>query len=192
MNMKQIISTLTAGLLSAVLLAGCTVFVDGDAVTSMDLVDEEGVTLSSVSDWTPGESRIFHLDELPEGCEVNVVSSDRELMTADYADNAITLTAVESGHAIVTVELSMNGSSLSKSYEIQITARHMQAGMTLIDSGLSSRKMPWKVPSTPSGKTSALPPLPRAIWNCRPAIRPRSCSPALMSPTANPSPWKLR
>ena len=134
MNMKQIISTLTAGLLSAVLLAGCTVFVDGDAVTSMDLVDEEGVTLSSVSDWTPGESRIFHLDELPEGCEVNVVSSDRELMTADYADNAITLTAVESGHAIVTVELSMNGSSLSKSYEIQITARHMQAGMTLIDS----------------------------------------------------------
>ena len=123
MNMKQIISTLTAGLLSAVLLAGCTVFVDGDAVTSMDLVDEEGVTLSSVSDWTPGESRTFHLDELPEGCEVNVVSSDRELMTADYADNAI-----------VTVELSMNGSSLSKSYEIQITARHMQAGMTLIDS----------------------------------------------------------
>ena len=115
MNMKQIISTLTAGLLSAVLLAGCTVFVDGDAVTSMDLVDEEGVTLSSVSDWTPGESRTFHLDELPEGCEVNVVSSDRELMTADYADNAITLTAVESGHAIVTVELSMNGSSLSKS-----------------------------------------------------------------------------
>ena len=127
-------STLTAGLLSAVLLAGCTVFVDGDVVTSMDLVDEEGVTLSSVSDWTPGESRTFHLDELPEGCEVNVVSSDRELMTADYADNAITLTAVESGHAIVTVELSMNGSSLSKSYEIQITARHMQAGMTLIDS----------------------------------------------------------
>ena len=44
MNMKQIISTLTAGLLSAVLLAGCTVFVDGDAVTSMDLVDEEGAT----------------------------------------------------------------------------------------------------------------------------------------------------
>ena len=42
MNMKQIISTLTAGLLSAVLLAGCTVFVDGDAVTSMDLVDEDG------------------------------------------------------------------------------------------------------------------------------------------------------
>lgn len=41
------------------------------------------------SDWTPGESRTFHLDELPEGCEVNVVSSDRELMTADYADNAI-------------------------------------------------------------------------------------------------------
>ena len=148
MNMKQIISTLTAGLLSAVLLAGCTVFVDGDAVTSMDLVDEEGVTLSSVSDWTPGESRTFHLDELPEGCEVNVVSSDRELMTADYADNAITLTAVESGHAIVTVEVSMtaskpvqptwdrsrNAPSLSKSYEIQITARHMQAGMTLIDS----------------------------------------------------------
>ena len=100
----------------------------------MDLADEGGVTLSSVSDWTPGESRTFHLDELPEGCEVNVVSSDRELMTADYADNAIALTAVESGHAIVTVELSMNGSSLSKSYEIQITARHMQAGMTLIDS----------------------------------------------------------
>lgn len=56
MNMKQIISTLTAGLLSAVLLAGCTVFVDGDAVTSMDLVDEEGVILSSVSDWTPGKA----------------------------------------------------------------------------------------------------------------------------------------
>ena len=67
MNMKQIISTLTAGLLSAVLLAGCTIFVDGDAVTSMDLVDEEGVTLRSVRDWTPGESRTFHLDELPEG-----------------------------------------------------------------------------------------------------------------------------
>ena len=155
------------------------------------LVDEEGVTLSSVSDWTPGESRTFHLDELPEGCEVNVVSSDRELM-ADYADNAITLTAVESGHAIVTVELSMNGSSFSKSYEIQITARHMQAGMTLIDSRAIQPENALEGPSTPSGKTSALPPLPRAIWNCRPAIEPRSCSPALMSPTANPSLWKLR
>ena len=134
MKMKQIVSTLIAGLLSAVLLAGCTVFVNGEAVNSMDLVDEEGVVLNSVSDWIPGESRTFRLDALPEDCKVNVVSSDRALMTADYADKTITLTAVESGHAIITIELSMEGSSLSKSYEVQITARHMQAGMTLIDS----------------------------------------------------------
>ena len=131
MKMKQIVSTLIAGLLSAVLLAGCTVFVNGEAVNSMDLVDEEGVVLNSVSDWIPGESRTFRLDALPEDCKVNVVSSDRALMTADYADKTITLTAVESGHAIITIELSMEGSSLSKSYEVQITARHMQAGMTL-------------------------------------------------------------
>lgn len=134
MKMKRILSVLAAGLTSAVLLTGCAAFLNSDTVNSMDLVDESGVTLSSVSDWTPGESRVYHLDELPEECEVNVVSSDRELMTADYADGAITLTAVESGHAIVTVELSMDGSSLSKSYEIQITARNMQAGMNLIDS----------------------------------------------------------
>ena len=46
MKMKQIVSTLIAGLLSAVLLAGCTVFVNGEAVNSMDLVDEEGVVLN--------------------------------------------------------------------------------------------------------------------------------------------------
>lgn len=113
-------------------------------------------------------------------------------MTADYADNAITLTAVESGHAIVTVELSMNGSSLSKSYEIQITARHMQAGLTLIDSRAIQPENALESAFHPERENSALPPLPRVIWNCRPAIRPRSCSPALMSPTANPSLWKLR
>ena len=59
MKMKQIVSTLIAGLLSAVLLAGCTVFVNGEAVNSMDLVDEEGVVLNSVSDWIPGESRTW-------------------------------------------------------------------------------------------------------------------------------------
>ena len=134
MKMKRILSVLAAGLTFAVLFTGCTVFLDSATINTMDLVDEDGVTLSSVSDWAPGESRVYHLDGLPEECEVNVVSSDRELMTADYADGAITLTAVESGQAIVTVELSMEGSSLSKSYEIQITARNMQAGMNLIDS----------------------------------------------------------
>ena len=132
--MRQPFSALIAGLAAAaLLLTGCNAL-DEDKIMSMDLVDETGTALNSVSDWAPGETHTFHLDGLPEECKVNVVSSDRDLLTADYADQTITLTAVESGQAIVTVELSMDGASLSKSYEIQIAARRMQAGMTLIDS----------------------------------------------------------
>ena len=109
MNMKQIISTLTAGLLSAVLLAGCTVFVDGDAVTSMDLVDEEGVTLSSVSDWTPGESRTFHLDELPEGCDcIITIGGDGTLIQAARATvgSGVPIIGINRGHMGYLTQLS--------------------------------------------------------------------------------------
>ncbi len=119
---------------AAVMLAltGCTV--SQEEIAKVRLVDSSGAELASVSEMNLGESRSFTLEGVPDGVEVNVVSSDRQLLQAEYTDGQVEITALGGGSAILTLELSLEENSLSKSYEIQIASRKLQVGMNLIDS----------------------------------------------------------
>ena len=71
---------------AAVMLAltGCTV--SQEEIAKVRLVDSSGAELASVSEMNLGESRSFTLEGVPDGVEVNVVSSDRQLLQAEYTD----------------------------------------------------------------------------------------------------------
>ena len=131
MTMRKFLPLLAAATAAAALATGC---VTNGAITTLDLTDTNGETLQSVSEWDPGESHTYSMPTLPDGCEVNIVSSDPSLLSAELSEGTLTLTAENTGKAILTVEVALDGNTFSKSYEMQISDRQLQVGVTLIDS----------------------------------------------------------
>ena len=131
MTMRKFLPLLAAATAAAALATGC---VTNGAITTLDLTDTNGETLQSVSEWDPGESHTYSMPALPDGCEVNIVSSDPSLLSAELSEGTLTLTAENTGKAILTVEVALDGNTFSKSYEVQISDRQLQVGVTLIDS----------------------------------------------------------
>ena len=131
MTMRKFLPLLAAATAAAALATGC---VTNGAITTLDLTDTNGETLQSVSEWDPGESHTYSMPALPDGCEVNIVSSDPSLLSAELSEGTLTLTAENAGKAILTVEVALDGNTFSKSYEVQISDRKLQVGVTLIDS----------------------------------------------------------
>ena len=131
MTMRKFLPLLATAAAAAALATGC---VTNGAITTLDLTDTNGETLQSVSEWDPGESHTYSMPTLPDGCEVNIVSSDPSLLSAELSEGTLTLTAENTGKAILTVEVALDGNTFSKSYEVQISDRQLQVGVTLIDS----------------------------------------------------------
>ena len=131
--MKRYIKLLLAAVGATILLlSGCTV--PQEDIAEIKLTGPDGAELASISEMTLGESRSFTLEGVPEQVEVGIISSDKKLLQAEYVDGQVQITALGGGSAILTLELSAEENSISKSYEIHIDARRLQAGISLIDS----------------------------------------------------------
>ena len=182
MTMRKFLPLLATAAAAAALATGC---VTNGAITTLDLTDTNGETLQSVSEWDPGESHTYSMPTLPDGCEVNIVSSDPSLLSAELSEGTLTLTAENTGKAILTVEVALDGNTFSKSYEVQISDRQLQVGVTLIDSRTiadpNNLEDSYR-PAQPSlgGRCS-----PTTSSSCRRATRPRCSSPALTPPAGN-------
>ena len=94
MTMRKFLPLLATAAAAAALATGC---VTNGAITTLDLTDTNGETLQSVSEWDPGESHTYSMPTLPDGCEVNIVSSDPSLLSAELSEGTLTLTAENTG-----------------------------------------------------------------------------------------------
>ena len=83
MTMRKFLPLLATAAAAAALATGC---VTNGAITTLDLTDTNGETLQSVSEWDPGESHTYSMPTLPDGCEVNIVSSDPSLLSAELSE----------------------------------------------------------------------------------------------------------